>query len=95
MSSLGYDTSAISDESVLKLLTHQYEELSNKATGKLKGRLVFHGTDKPFESFDYHFTGKNTGNMGYNGAGNYFTTHPSAYGSKTISGFFGPKYRPG
>lgn len=95
LSSLGYDTSDISDESVLKLLTHQYKELSSGATGKLKGRLVFHGTDKPFESFDYHFTGKNTGNMGYNGAGNYFTTHPSAYGSKMVSTFFGKKYRVG
>jgi hypothetical protein len=36
-------------------------------------------------------TGKNTGNMGYNGAGNYFTTHPSSYGSKIV----GSRYRIG
>lgn len=82
-SSLGYDTSGISDENILKIISHRYADLSSGATGKLKGRLVFHGSSAPHETFDYSLTGSNTGNMGYNGAGNYFATYPTTYGARS------------
>lgn len=93
LGSIGYNPSSISDETLLKIITHQYNTLAKETTGKLKGRLFFHGTDAPFESFDYHMTGKNTGNMGYNGAGNYFSTYPTGYGSKYHEGYFGKDWR--
>lgn len=93
LGSMGYNPSSISDETLLKIITHQYNALAKETTGKLKGRLFFHGTDTPFESFDYHMTGKNTGNMGYNGAGNYFSTYPTGYGSKYHEGYFGKNWK--
>jgi hypothetical protein len=43
---LDISSSSISDLDLQKLLSHQYQTLSNSATGKLKNTLVFHSSPK-------------------------------------------------
>lgn len=77
---LGYETTNLSNEDIAKLLTDQYKMLSAGQTGFLSGDIVFHSGPEFVQEFDFANTGKNTGNMGYLGPGNYFSTEPSFYG---------------
>ena len=77
---LGYNTSNISDEQILQLLTDQYKSLTNSMTGKTKGQVFWHEGPEYHDIFDFSHTGENTGNMGALGPGNYFSSGASAYG---------------
>lgn len=95
LNDLGYKAGDLTDTEIAKLLTDQYNTLSNTQTGKLKGQVVFHSGPNFFDAFDYSMTGSNTGNMGYLGPGNYFSIEPSVYGGKgnySTQGFI-EKYR--
>lgn len=76
----GVDAVDISDDDLARLLTQEYKNLSNTATGKLKNTLLWHGSPTQFESFDFSKTSANTGNSGALGPGNYFSTHGGRYG---------------
>lgn len=77
---LGYDTSKISDNQMLQLITDQYNSLTKGMSGKTKGQIFWHESPKYHEVFDFSHTGENTGNMGAMGPGNYFSSGASAYG---------------
>lgn len=79
---LGYDAEAVSDANLAKLITQQYKDLTSSMTGKAKGMVVWHGSDTMFDTFDFSNVGRNTGNMGYGGPGNYFANSRSLYGYK-------------
>lgn len=77
---LGYNTSNVSDEQLLRLITDQYKSLTNSMTGKTKGQVFWHEGPEYHSTFDFLHTGENTGNMGALGPGNYFSSGASAYG---------------
>lgn len=84
---LGLDAADIGNDDLARFLTHYYETLSKGASGKLANRILWHGSPKWFDSFDFKYTGSNTGNSGVLGPGNYFSTHGAIYGSKNNGKF--------
>lgn len=76
----GVDASELSNEELAKILTQQYKTLSTEATGKLKDDILWHGSPEWFDSFDFTYTGKHTGNGGALGPGNYFSLIAGPYG---------------
>ena len=90
---LGYPVNqSISDETIAKLLTKNYYDLTQAQNGVLKGKVLWHGSpDKPFETLDASKVGSNTGNKGLYGEGFYLTNYPNNYGQFSI-GFDYPDY---
>lgn len=76
----GFKSNALSDLDIKRIISESYRSLTEKQTGSLKGKLVFHGSDQMFDNFAYNRTGQNTLNMGGQGPGNYFSTHGATYG---------------
>ena len=72
----------ISDADLAKFLTHYHKQLSGEATGKLKDKILWHGSPRWFDAFDFKgHVGANTGNSGVIGPGNYFSNNAARYGA--------------
>jgi hypothetical protein len=77
----GTDAMMISDDDIAKFLTHMHNMQQQGVTGKMADKLpLWHGSNDMFDVFDWHNTGKYTGNSGALGPGNYFSSHGATYG---------------
>lgn len=78
----GIDVSSLSNEDIAKILTEQYQQLSETSSGLLKDQILWRtwGRDWPQAIFDWQGHLESfTGNKGFWGSGNYFGT--GRYGS--------------
>ena len=81
------DLSKYTDEDLKKVIINQINDLSSRQSGILKGIPVWHGSGNYFDAFDWKTNlGRNTGNAGVSGSGNYFFTQPALYGYKRGGG---------
>lgn len=77
----GTDAMMISDDDIAKFLTHMHNMQQQGVTGKMADKLpLWHSSNDMFDIFDWHNTGKYTGNSGALGPGNYFSSHGATYG---------------
>lgn len=71
------DSSIISfkPKQVAQILTDQYNNLLKNQTGLTKGKIFWRYDRKPITTFNWQaYLGKNSGNSGFWGSGNYFST---------------------
>lgn len=82
---LGYDGAKLTDQELAKIISSQYKELSSNMIGKGKGKVLWHSSPDWFDQFNYNkFLGKNTGNTGFAGVGNNFSTSRAMYGKTNV-----------
>lgn len=89
--SQGIPSENISTETLEKILSQQYQQLTNTMTGKAKGLVLWNGSPNWFDEFNFaENLGTISGNMGNAGAGNYFSRGRQPYGlsdQKDFPGF--------
>ena len=84
----GIPSENISTETLEKILSQQYQQLTNTMTGKAKGLVLWNGSPNWFDKFDYENNlGNVSHNMGNAGAGTYFSRGRQSYGLSDQSGY--------
>lgn len=86
--SQGIPSENISTETLEKILSQQYQQLTNTMTGKAKGLVLWNGSPNWFDEFNFaENLGTVSHNMGNAGAGNYFSRGRQKYGLYDQPGF--------
>lgn len=88
--SQGIPSGNISTETLEKILSQQYQDLTDTMTGKAKGLVLWHGSPNWFDKFDYaNYVGTVANNTGNAGVGTYFSRGRQPYGLSDQLGYAG------
>ena len=71
----------VSNSDLAKFLQHEYNKLVSQQSGKVKGKLLWHGSPAQFDNFSLDTIGDYTSNNGAIGPGFYFSSTGSPYGA--------------